>query len=185
MLSFILNCQKLTRATGASVHQHTTPNSIASLTTTVSTVALPLQTLNTTATDPHLQVTALLLFQFGLAAAPITHLEAFQYSDDCHQAQACLTCAISAERHLGVLFGPLSCNLGQPPTFRAFSDSIAVQICCMVSRRLLHSEMGSQVQCGEDSFPEFQVCLGMLHRTVICMGDNSQQKYKFQKIKHF
>lgn len=100
-------------------------------------------------------------------------MEAFQYSDDCHQAQACLTCAISAERHLGVLFGLLSYNLGKPPTFRAFSESITVQICCMVSRRLLHSEMGSQVQCGEDSFPEFQVCLGMLHRTVICMGDNS------------
>lgn len=49
MLSFILNCQKLTRATGASVHQHSTPNSIASLTTTVSTVALPLQTSNTQA----------------------------------------------------------------------------------------------------------------------------------------
>ena len=72
--------------------------------------ALPLQISNTKATDPHLQVTALLLFQLGLSAAPIKHLEAFQCSDDCHQALACLTCAISAGRRLGVLFGPLTRN---------------------------------------------------------------------------
>lgn len=75
MLSFIFNCYKLVRAIGASTHPLML-NSIASLTVAVSTDALSLQTTNAAATKPQAQ-SPLFFFQFGLAAAPIIHLEPF------------------------------------------------------------------------------------------------------------
>lgn len=48
------------------------------------------------------------LFQFGLAAAPMVHLEAFQYADDYLQAQTCLPCTISLETNVSEFFLAIS-----------------------------------------------------------------------------